>query len=427
MFSEFMFHEVRLRADVVEDQVWQDILFVNPINILTWPQIALQAIRVLSFPASPIELKGILQYHCLNGDELIKYDVLCLLFNHPLIDLFMIRVVNNSFDSKDLEKSNYEVNKAISGLQKIREDFIKSILSKENKSLDSLQSFGESIRKVFIEIVDSKRVERMYKLYAKELLVWFDSLLERYKIPFKLIDQDESSVEDKEIILTSVRNNLSAMKYTRYWGSYSLSNMDIPQEQILTPLCFRSNDIIEYDAKINSLSSVEKTINLLSNFDPESWTKGDRLIVYSVLVDYCITVRHFSTIVRNRHVKPAARFNDLVEFTGYLSNDVVPILEPAAADLKSAKCIFTKIKMKNCPSHLKFVVVPPEYRTHPALSSKFDPSSNNSFSYVNSSALEDKDEDVSTESQVIALEKAVLRLISVRQIAKHDQINHEVN
>ena len=120
IFTDLLFQEVRNRASVITEKEWQDILFINPINILTWPQIALQAIRILSFPASPETLKTILRSNLTFGNNGRKYDILCLLYNHPYIDLFMIAEKDISVD----DSNKVEIARTVDNLQKIQSSLL---------------------------------------------------------------------------------------------------------------------------------------------------------------------------------------------------------------------------------------------------------------------------------------------------------------
>eukprot|EP00597_Dinobryon_sp_UTEXLB2267_P015929 CAMPEP_0170128380 /NCGR_PEP_ID=MMETSP0020_2-20130122/21138_1 /TAXON_ID=98059 /ORGANISM="Dinobryon sp., Strain UTEXLB2267" /LENGTH=1040 /DNA_ID=CAMNT_0010362293 /DNA_START=759 /DNA_END=3880 /DNA_ORIENTATION=+ len=204
----------------------------------------------------------------------------------------------------------------------------------------------------------------------------------------------------------------------------------------------------EFDSKLLALDMIEKVTHMLSVSEPENFDTPSRIAVYSVLLDYCMTVKKFGMIARSRQDKSAAKFNELKEYVGYLPTNVVPVLEPATVSNKINRCIYTRIKTKNCPSHLKFVVVPKEYQSQPLLvnpnrAAAYSSTANNSSdsnaalqpqSYLKSNAdLEDKEIEGGDAEvvgppeprQVVALEKALLRLISVREIAKFEQQKYE--
>jgi hypothetical protein len=212
----------------------------------------------------------------------------------------------------------------------------------------------------------------------------------------------------------------STIKFTRHWGSYSLNNMDIPRQQILTPFCFDPfADITEYNIKLDALDALEKAFYLLGSQQPESWRQDERLLMYKTLIDYCITTKSFSATVRGRHFKCASKFGDYDESDLTISSALVSTLEEpvlgsalsqagpaepvAVADSevkvsssssgssprgnigvvrvnpnsnsanggdgagKTVRCMLTKIKAKNCFNELPWRLVPKHYYSVPSI------------------------------------------------------------
>jgi len=456
MLSEFMFTEVRQRADIVDDQEWQDYIFSHPVNILTWPQVALNSIRLLSLPGTPSDLRSIMSVNSMSAETLMKFDILLLLFNHPLIDHFMLPTQipeSNETEGFQLQNAAFE-------LQSLRVNFC-SQFSESGKSSEmqdfanqSVQQFASKVKSIFLQLSKSTAVEPVYKFYSKLIAHWLVGLFNRKKISIESNLSDTHMSEDDNLVAESANMSMVSTKFARYWGCYTLSNMEIPADQLLVPSSFgftqgnMEESIQEFDSKLQALDLIEKVTHMLSISEPENFDSPSRIAVYSVLLDYFMTVKKFSTIAKSRQAKSAAKFNELKEYVGYLPTNVVPVLEQATVSDKINRCIYTRIKTKNCPSHLKFVVVPKEYQSQPSLVNPIKAAANSStvnnssesssalqpHSYLkNTSDLDDKDDGGDADTitppeprQVVALEKALLRLISVREIAKFEQQKYEV-
>ena len=453
MFTGFLFPEMQQRADITDDQEWQDLIFSHPINIMTWPHEALLAIRLLSLPGTPSELKSILSAAAIGNEVGFKLDILCLLFNHPLIDHFMLP----SESDISLPYQGYSLEDAKNELQLIREGFCGAFADAQaaaNNNNETVPQFAARVVLIFCKLFASPCVDPVYKVYARRVHHWLTGLLHRKKIS---IDSSLAALpphtEEELSVRASAEKNMLGMKFTRYWGGHSLSNMDIPSDQLLTPHCFgyihkdTAEEIRVFEGKLRALDSIEKVLHVLSNIEPENMDSASRVAVYGVLLDYSMTVKSFSVTLRARQEMSAAKLSDLKEYGSYLPSNLVPVLEPAAVVNKATRCIYTRIKAKNCPTSLKFVVVPKEYHAQPpilnpqrlattptssgASSSTIFPESNQPLSYLKSSAIDQDDKDgdggeMDGPKQVVALEKALLRIILMREVARVEQQKYEV-
>jgi hypothetical protein len=157
------------------------VLFTNPLNIFTWPHIAQQCIRILSYPFSPPEIATFLNSAPLQGDMGLKYEILCLLFNHPLIDVFLITKSIESADSKDDVRSKTALNKAVAELLSFRNDFTNQMSSADHIPSLEVRAFCAKLRQIFKTLIESVDTESLV-MYAEEIARWFDGLLERKKL-----------------------------------------------------------------------------------------------------------------------------------------------------------------------------------------------------------------------------------------------------
>ena len=464
ILTGFLFSEMKQRADITDDQEWQDLIFSHPINIMTWPYEALLAIRVLSLPGTALELKAILSAPSHLSSELwFKLDILCLLFNHPLVDHFML--INDS--NKSLSDEGYTLLDAKSELQQIREGLCSlfaasnSTRSDGNSSIsgrgsssrssnETVPQFAATVIGIFCKLLSSPYIDPVYAIYARIIHRWLADIFHSRKITIDFSLTSLPAHTERELsVKQSAESNMTKMKFTRYWGSYALSNIDIPSDQLLTPNCFKyfhnepAEDLREFDGKKKALESIEKVLHVLSNVEPENMDSSSRVAVYSVLLDYCMTVKSFAATLRARQEKSASKLSELKEYGGYLPNNVVPVLEPATTVNKATRCIYTRIKAKNCPSSLKFVVVPKEYHAQPPIlnSQRLPTTPSNSsasdrnqpLNYLKSSAADPEDNDGDgggeadgRQKQVVALEKALLRIILMREVARVEQQKYEV-
>ena len=321
--------------------------------------------------------------------------------------------------------------------------------------MDTVPQLANRIISIFVKVMCSPSIEPIFKVFAKRIHHWLNGYFHRRKIALdpNLPTGNALPDEDQNVKLQADKK-IIASRFHRFWGGFTLTNdEDIPHEQILIPRSFgftnneHNEALREYESRLYALNNLEKVITVLSNVEPENFESSSRVIVYGVLLDYSMVVSKFTATVKARQAKSSAKLNELKEYGGYLPNAVVPVLEPAVIENKSTRCIFTRIKVKNCPAHLKFVHVPKEYQAQPPLRSSVSAPSTalaaanisnppqaegggQVHDYLKSATdMDEKDGDGEAEGSaprpVVALEKALLRLISVREMARMDQQKYE--
>eukprot|EP01038_Epipyxis_sp_PR26KG_P005944 gene5944-8193_t len=399
ILSENLYAEVRTRIEPISENSWQDILMTKPCNLLTWPQIALEAIRIISSPMSAQEIIPFMETN-LKGNLAVAFDILFLLFNHPLIEIFVrLQPVNNN-NNNEIE----DMNKIVSNFLQIRSNFVNSftIQSQGPFNYSDLLSLCDSIVSLFIGVITADSlIDTDTKLIAKKILEWFHSITSKIGI----ITNQQGSIEialATEINETQLDFNTYCKKFRRPYGCFSLRNVEMNIDEILVPQSFENNvDSLQYTNKLRVLQIIEKSLMLLSTVEPEEWKLNDRIVILEVLLEHCLVLNKSQVNASNRQNSISNRFRQDLGFSDLVflkpKLDIYIPKNPNAV----LKCYFSTIASDSLPvKDNKWVKVPPEY-------------------------LQDNNLIDNNGEDIVALEKMMLKVIEARQSSETAQVLHK--
>lgn len=425
IFTDLLFQELKWRRNFVptNEQRWQDITLVHPINVLTWPRIVEKVLLILSMPLTQTESDKILTYLA-HGQVSLQLKALALLYNHPLIDDFVFAPSGSS--------EHVTASKALSAL---RGAVIESLVS-STTSTKGVENFASLLCAIFEGVETSGTVSDEVSARARALLSWLRSLLMR----IGLLPHGESLVE------TADDKNLTPGRLERYWGGYSLAKPVWNLPDVLFPSnVYREQSPLMVE-KMKNLMALERTLSLLTAVDPEHWVASDRLSVYQTFVDYGMNTTEFikDAVVRGSLLKrfdslDAAEFDVIVSDAHTKSVISVP---------KYAVCHFTGVAFSAVPDIAKWTVVPAEYLQPDNHEGKKAASvSNTDSSAAPVSSSEEKastsqeaavlpeggsvymrglrSRGPSSDSPAYALKDALDRVINCRRLAQRDRKNYE--
>lgn len=368
MLAEMLLQETRVRAEMGPDQErdWQDVLFVKPVNIITWPQIALDALRILAFPFSPTEARQMVGGRSLSAEMSLQNDFLVLLFSHPALDVFLF---GRTFESPVTQSAHEQVRKTILNF---RESFcfaatgfthIQQQNGEDNTPapVAGLSVVLQTLHDIFLRVVDSAEVEEAVRLPVQHLLQWLQSVSLKFGVELSgtsTVAPNNSTAEPP----TSAATN-----YKRFWGSYFLSNSDIAREQVLTSHSFDNFAEFrsEYALKLRALADLESTLFLLRSTEPDAFSSEERATLYRALLDQCYVSKAFAFSTRARQTRVRSMLSEYAEaqgsFTTFPESLPVNSLESVRFSGKSGvRCHYTDIAMRNSFESHKWVVVPQE-------------------------------------------------------------------
>lgn len=379
IFTDTIFREIQIKFSAWNTMEWQDVSLTNPINILTWPKVAEKCILLLSIPWTKGEVRNLLNSK-LYGEPLVQLKILCLLFNHPLIDSF---IINDT-------------------LLNLKSRVLQSCQTIERKIPND--EFCITLCNLFEKLYMEGSLNSVDKMNCAQLQRWLSSLFTRIGYMPDGSQYCGSSGESTHFLELKERN----------YGGYTLSHFGLYSEEILCPHSFAANPESPHDIKMKALLSLERTLSLLSSVDTEGLCAQDRLSIYATLVDHCIASTKFMSYIQSRFNEHMSKYEKLpMEEYQYImtSNEL-----PSALNIpKTAKCHFTGLPFSFLPYPNKWVQVPKEYEKYTTLD----------FNETKCDSL-----DVATAGNigncVYALKDVVNRIINCSKLSEGDKKNYEV-
>lgn len=420
--AQCLFLELRGRCDIKQEIGWQNLLMVRPINIITWPQIAAEALRMLTFPLSTTEMFRVMDAGQLSADELKQRDVLCLLFNHPLIDTFLLQTtVPDGYSGPDPNKATFDLramkehfsapNNVSAAEQSGNQDFV----------FESAEKMCEALLTIFADAATVPGISAQRLLHAQSITRWIREMCTRWDIALETMAVEEDATTVYEQLQALRKEKLSPW---RFWGGYTLSNIEVPKGQMLTPRDLSRDVSSDYDRRMRALADLERTLQLLNKSEPDSWTAEERVTVYRTLLDHCIVTREF---IKTAHLRQAAVVAKINSFTD--ANPVTTENPPAVEFVKHSphgtKCHFTGIDVDHSLERVQWVAVPPAYQTVPSTSGAahvVQPAADSSIGSSSSNGRGTR----SANGGCVALHAAFMKVVSTREIAVAEARKHEV-
>jgi len=415
-----------------EECNWNSTMAVRPMNILTWPHLALEAIRILSFPLLPLETSKVLERPL----DLIKCpqrDLLCLLFNHPLIDQFLVLVPDEHVHSQSLN--------AASGTLRFMKEFFsnpdaysKPITDDNAESMlfRSIGPFSSALRTLFRDITTIEGLDDTRRLFSANILSWLNDLCKRWDI------LDEAAAYSSTDLAQQLDVDSLVFNSKRFWGGYTLSGISLAKEDLLLPSCFNKVQKSQYVEKMAMLLMLEKYMLLVSKSEPDDWSTADRAVVYAVLLDQCITVSDFTAPQITKYEQTTKKFNQVDDIPIAPSKVVdLPIIDVHKSGEPDLTCHFSGLSFSTDNS-IKWVYVPSEYQQYP-----IEEVSTNTTSCLTSSSSQ-LTTDTSSQTAVlrgsrlsntssggtmrapVALLTVMCKLIAARELATNDASRYEV-
>jgi len=414
-----------------EECNWNSTMAVRPMNILTWPHLALEAIRILSFPLLPLETSKVLERPL----DLIKCpqrDLLCLLFNHPLIDQFLVLVPDEHVHSQSLN--------AASGTLRFMKEFFsnpdaysKPITDDNAESMlfRSIGPFSSALRTLFRDITTIEGLDDTRRLFSANILSWLNDLCKRWDI------LDEAAAYSSTDLAQQLDVDSLVFNSKRFWGGYTLSGISLAKEDLLLPSCFNKVQKSQYVEKMAMLLMLEKYMLLVSKSEPDDWSTADRAVVYAVLLDQCITVSDFTAPQITKYEQTTKKFNQVDDIPIAPSKVVdLPIIDVHKSGEPDLTCHFSGLSFSTDNS-IKWVYVPSEYQQYP-----IEEVSTNTTSCLTSSSSQ-LTTDTSSQTAVlrgsrlsntfsggtmrapVALLTVMCKLIAARELATNDASRYE--
>lgn len=389
IFTDLIFREIQVRYQCWSAVEWQDVLFVNPINTITWPKVAEKSILILSLPWTKSEAKIVLNSK-LFGEPLIQLKILCLLYNHPIMD--------NFFRNERLLQLKSII------LSSCKEDCIKI----------SIPEFCVALCEIFTNVIDCSKEEKI-KLCAEQLRIWLKSLFGR--IGYMPVSQEEP------LIASEMQPLLSSQ--SRDFGGYTMSCFGYFGDEILSPNSFCKSSELSFSSKMKGLLALERTLSLLSSVDTEGLCVQDRLSIYMTLIDHSFVTNKYLSMVQNRAKEYVSKFESLPEMEyseimmdNQLKSTTIP---------KDAKCYFTGISFSVLPNPTKWVAVPNEYLGFTSLDFSLQKNLENPETVdtqLDSLTERNMRSRFSTDT-VYALKEVVNRIINCKKISDREKFVYE--
>lgn len=416
IFTEFLFQEIKQRHlfTPLNENRWQDICMVYPINTLTWPKVLEKVVFLLAMPLTLEEADLVLTHTC-GGSLMIQFKLLCLLYNHPLIDEFV--------------KTNKECTHLL--LAALRRAVIDRMTNLSTAYI-GIDDFSSSILKIFASICDNEASwSETSRKKAKLLENWLIELMQR----MGLLEKSQSNNDEAEVSRPlSIANFDVCLETDRCYGGLSLArksqthsmlNILLPKNlHVHTPLS-------DHETKEKALLSLERFLFMLNSSETEFWSPADRIHLYHVLVDLGMNSMEFQKDItaENRNISEA--------FKSFRADEIDVILSEAHTKTltnvpRVAVCHFTGISYSMVPEASKWTVVPPEYlrpdSSETLLQSVTDtamdvdePTIDSLVPTSNFGVGKRRGRDSIPDGQVYALKEALSRVIHCRRLADIDK------
>jgi len=437
-------------AMMTEECQWNSTMAVRPLNVFTWPHLALEAIRTLAFPLLPMETSKVLE-RPLNLAKCPQRDMLCLLFNHPLIDQFLVLVSDDHVHSQSLN--------AASGTLRFMKDFFsnpdvynQSITDEDGNVraellvFSSIGLFSSALKTLFRDISTIEGMDDTRRLFSANILSWLNDLCKRWDIIDEAdADLGSDSTQQQQIDVDSLVFNSK-----RFWGGYTLSGISIAKDDLLLPHCFSRVQRTQYAEKMAMLQMLEKCLLLMSKSEPDDWSTADRTVVYTVLLDQCIAISDYTAPQIARYEQATKKLHQVEDIPIAPSKVVdLPIIDVHKTGGGSDPvCYFSGLSF-SAENSIKWVNVPVEYQyptdatsstnsTPPGISSssslsqstKGDASSQISMRESRSSnaplSSGNSDSAGGVRATPVALLTVMCRLMAARELAVIDASRYEV-
>ena len=190
----------------------------------------------------------------------------------------------------------------------------------------------------------------------------------------------------------------------------------------------------QYAEKMAMLHALEKFLLVVSKSEPEDWSTSDRIVVYRVLLDQCITVSDFVVPQMAKHDKTIKKFTMVDDIPIAPTKAVVdlPIIDMHKSGIRDPTCYFSGLTF-SLDNSIKWVHVPVDYQ-YPADDVPSPTISNSSFSvsHVNSQLSDVSNQSMSvnggggTKTSPVALLTVMCRLMAARELATSDAARYEV-
>lgn len=427
--TSVLLSEVRQRRDSkeeprpVEEKDWQDTLLVRPLNIVTWPNIALETLRLLISPLTVLETRALLDMHRVPAKCMKQRDLFCLLLNHPVIDSFLILTPTpaEGFDGKD-------PNKVTMGLRALKEHFssvenmIESITD-EASPFYTMDTYAMLLRQLFVSVLeDGEDVSTVRYLHTHCILQYLTELYPRWNIEIPALDYEKLGVVPTAEEL-SRRLNAETLVPRRFWGGYTMSNVEqIPSGQVVLPRCFSARQDSTYEHLLQALNNLERTMFLLSTSEPESWAMKDRAAVYLTLLDHGLNTKEYSGSAHFREKFVLNKLGVYVEQEN-IAIEHMPAIEVVKHTPPGTRCHFTGIEVDHSMERVQWVAVPPTYLNAGGVSA---PTAEVTAAPATAAGRGMRSVN-NTYTGPVALHIALMKVITARETALADARRHEVH
>lgn len=376
LFTDLLFREIQIKYQCWSAIDWQDVLLVNPINTITWPKVCERALLMLSLPWTKSEAK-ILMHSVLYGEPLIQLKILCLLYNHPLMDTFF----------------------GCEPLLRLKSLILSSCFESDAKL--ATPQFCSQLCDIFVNFQEEYS-DPVDKLRSSQLLIWLKSLFCRIGYMSVSLEDSLSAHEMQNLMQNSRRD----------FGPYTVRNCDDFCDEILSPSAFNVNAETPFAIKMKYLFALERTLSLLSSVDSEGLCVQDRLSIYITLVDHCCSTQKFLLVVQQTYAEhvskleslPVEEYQEIMSHNNLQSPQTIP---------NTAICYFTGIPFKFLPSSSKWAVVPQEFLLEYTC-----------LGHVNK--IEEGNTVADGQSLVFALKDVLNRVINCKKLAVRERSSYEV-
>jgi hypothetical protein len=417
--TQLMLNELRNRSDIKDELSWQNILMVRPVNIVTWPSLALETLRLLAFPVSPAEVGTGLEMHALPAHVMKQRDILCLLLNHPVIDTFLVQITMPE------GQDGTAVNKVTLDLRAMKDHFSNiEAMSGSGEGAEAkyatLEAFCTAARQLFLDVLALPDVPAQRVLHAHCLVAYLNDMFKRWNITVPEAGASElyPAPSADDLIAQLRAEKLSPW---RFWGGFTLSNVDIPKTQVVLPSTFSTVVESDFDRRMKALDALEKTILLLGQSEPESWKTADRTTVYSTLLEQCLVCREVVGTAHQRQTLLNTKLGGYAESAVVLEH--LPQLEYVKHTPAGTKCRFTGIDVDHSLDRVQWVAVPTAYLSSGISTTAKPAAAEATASGSNGRGTRSVN---NTYTGPVALHAALMKVATARETALADARKHEV-
>lgn len=443
--TDLLFQDLKWRRifSPFNEQRWQDLCMIYPINVMTWTKVLERVLFIFAMPLSVLEAESLLTQP-LQEETVMVLKVLSLLYNHPLIDAFVATSTIGEGDEalviakealNDLRKAVFdalvvkpkESGPAVEGEGKdddaMQVDDEDAVDETAPAPIATAESVAESLLQIFTNA--SSTSTSSTAVPAKCIAQWLKALCARLGL-FPVDSANEEDAVDPE------EEGYHAVNRT--WGSFTFANAAFNSLDVIMPYHFMIKPPTAYEAKMTLLTSFERVLTLLHSSDSDDWNASDRLAVFSVIHDNCVVVNEFQRDVKERE-QYLTRFETLEGTTGLDALTAETLAQGYSFIPEDSVCHFTGVPFTVLPDSEKWTVVPLAYRQSEvaptATAVTITSSSTNNAMDVDG----DKNEvctiapylrqDPGTSDIVYALKDALNRVINCRKFVKREREQYE--